>query len=135
MDLTAAYPRSPYDMLAGLVMLARTAEKARALHSGKLGDYIYNCPLDELLFAFFEMSPDEFAQVVEQTNGDDELASWLGKHRPRSQQQKQNFNDEMRHKCPEGEEGREWLQAQRKRLAREDLHTYFEVLDADEERS
>ena len=40
MDLTRAFPRSPYDMVAGLVMLPRTADKVRALQQGLLGEYI-----------------------------------------------------------------------------------------------
>ena len=38
MDLTRAFPRSPYDMLAGMVMLGRTTDKARALLADGLGD-------------------------------------------------------------------------------------------------
>ena len=39
MDLTKTYPRSPKAKLAGVVMLARTTDKARANNAGTAGPY------------------------------------------------------------------------------------------------
>ena len=42
MDLTRKFPRSPYDMNPGIVMLPRTTDKAWAHAAGTLSDYVYN---------------------------------------------------------------------------------------------
>jgi len=53
MDLTKDFPRSPYDMMAGIVMLPRTIDKCKATIEGKSGEYHYGCPLDVPVLAFF----------------------------------------------------------------------------------
>jgi hypothetical protein len=62
MDLTKQYPRSPNELMAGLVSLARTTDKARAFNAGTLGEYRYDCPLDKEVFEFLGIDHDEFAK-------------------------------------------------------------------------
>ena len=51
MDLSVEYPRSPRERLAGLDLLARTIDLARAQLAGTLGDYTYwSCPFNRILF-------------------------------------------------------------------------------------
>jgi hypothetical protein len=134
MDLTRAFPRSPYDMLAGVVMLGRTTDKARAFLSGGLGDYEYNCPLDRELFAFLGIDSAQFAELVRKGEMDEEVARSIDAAYSRSLLEKDAFNDKMRHLKPGDGEGQKWLEERRGELEREDLHTFFEVLDADEGR-
>src|SRR5579862_1467732 len=70
MDLTKEYPRSPRQRLAGLSMLARTIDKARAKQAGTLGDYIFDCPMDRRLFAALRTDGDEFDAIVAKTEDD-----------------------------------------------------------------
>ena len=62
MDLTKKFPRSPFDALAGIVMLPRTIDKCRAFLANTLGEYHFDCPLDKPLFNFLGTNKDEFAE-------------------------------------------------------------------------
>ena len=52
MDLTKSYPRSVHAKWQGVVQLGRTIDKGRAAASGNLGEYHYNCSMDQAVFAF-----------------------------------------------------------------------------------
>ena len=52
MDLTTSYPRSVKEKIAGVVMIARTTDKAKAKAHGNIGEYHYNCPMDQAVFGF-----------------------------------------------------------------------------------
>jgi uncharacterized protein DUF5069 len=76
MDLTKNFPRSPKEKMAGLVMLARTADKARASNKGTLGEYHYDCPLDEEVFNFLGINEADFAKRADELN-DAQLEDWV----------------------------------------------------------
>jgi hypothetical protein len=133
MDLTKQFPRSPYDMNAGVVMLPRTTDKCRAFLAGTLGEYHYNCPLDSRLFDFLGMNADEFAKKVKELKTDEKIAKWLNKKFPKSQKEKDAFNNMMRHNSPDTPEKKAWLAEQCKTHGRQ-VTTYFDNLDADERR-
>ena len=76
MDLTKAYPRSPKEKMAGVVMLPRTADKARAFNAGKLGEYHYDCPLDQEVFTFLGVNKTDFAKKAGELS-DDQLEGWV----------------------------------------------------------
>jgi len=63
-DLTKEPPRSPRDRLGGYVILARTTDKCRALLGGHIGEYHYDCPLDNMLFGFKGVTGDDFKAKV-----------------------------------------------------------------------
>lgn len=134
MDLTKSFPRSPYDMNAGLVMLPRTTDKARAQMAGLLGDYHYDCPLDQRLFQFLGIDASSFLKQLKKVGTDDGMAKWIDEVANRSRVEKEAFNNVLRHLRPEGEEGEQWLEQKRQDLGRRDFHTYFDQLDADEGR-
>lgn len=134
MDLTSAFPRSPYDMMAGLVMLPRTADKIRALQQGLLGDYIYPCPLDEILLGFLSLGAGELTALVQETADDAELAGQVERRTAWAPEEKAAFNNKMRHLVPQDDEGRAWLKEKQSELGRRDYFTYFDQLDAEEGR-
>lgn len=76
-DLTQAAPRSPRTRIGGYVILGRTIDKCRASLAGKLGDYHYDCPLDNILFSFKGVKADDFKKEIERGAGDEEMAAWL----------------------------------------------------------
>jgi hypothetical protein len=78
MDLTRQYPRAGETILGGYPWLARAIDKARAYNAGTLGDYIYPCPIDKELLAELNVTGEELAEIVEQTNSDDEVLDELG---------------------------------------------------------
>ena len=50
LDLTKQPPRSPRATVGGFMILGRTIDKCRALLFGKIGEYHFDCPLDNQLF-------------------------------------------------------------------------------------
>ena len=70
MDLTTTHTRSPRAEIAGLAMAARAADKARASAAGTLGEYNYDCPMDNKLFAFVGTTAAEFLAGVTSTADD-----------------------------------------------------------------
>ena len=132
MDLTNNFPRSPYDMNAGLVMLPRTTDKATASNNDTLGEYHYNCPMDQKLLEFLGVDHEAFAAKVKELESDEKIAEWvesLGK----SNEEIISFNNMMRHDQPVDESGKQWIEGEKKRLGR-DYFTFFDNLDADEGR-
>ena len=79
-DLTKQPPHSPRDRLAGFVIARRTIDKCRASLSGKLGEYHYDCPLDNMLFGFKEITGDQFKPVVKAAKTYEEVGEWLLKN-------------------------------------------------------
>lgn len=134
MDLTKNFPRSTYDMNAGIAMLPRTTDKARAHNEGKLGEYHYNCPLDKQVLEFYGIDSETFARKVKELKTDEKIAEWLNKSYPKSQAEKDKFNNMMRHSKPHDEKGRSYFESEKKRLGRSDFSTWFDYLDADEKR-
>ena len=57
--LTEGPPRSPRDRLGGYALMARMIDKGRADIQGTVGEYHYACPLDQMLFEFKGVQPDE----------------------------------------------------------------------------
>lgn len=76
-DLTRHAPRSPYDRaVAGIYGLARMADKARADKSGKLNDYIYDCPIDQAITTFLGFTADAYREAAWLNLNDIELGEW-----------------------------------------------------------
>jgi hypothetical protein len=76
-DLTREAPRSPRIRVGGYAILGRTIDKCRALVAGKIGEYHFDCPLDNLLFSFKGVKGDDFKAQIEQGAGDQEIVEWL----------------------------------------------------------
>jgi len=76
MDLTKKYPRSPKEKMAGIVMLPRTIDKARAFNADTLGEYYYDCPLDKEVFTFLGADQAEFAKKACELS-DAQLEDWV----------------------------------------------------------
>jgi hypothetical protein len=76
-DLTKEVPRSPRIRVGGYAILGRTIDKCRALVAGNIGEYHFDCPLDNLLFGFKGVKGDDFKTQIEQGAGDQEIVEWL----------------------------------------------------------
>ena len=79
-DLTREAPHSPRERLAGFVIASRAVDKCRANLAGMLGDYHYDCPLDNLLFSFKGITGEQFEAVVQSSTDYEEIGSWLQTH-------------------------------------------------------
>ena len=77
LDLTVAAPRSPYETLGVVVMLARTIDKFRAaMPGGNLGAYNI-AGFSARLLNTLEIAEDAFAQRVAAAERDEEIAEWV----------------------------------------------------------
>ena len=64
-DLTKEAPRSPRIRVGGYAILGRTIDKCRALVAGNIGEYHFDCPLDNMLFGFKGIKGDDFKAQIE----------------------------------------------------------------------
>jgi len=76
-DLRKEAPRSPRIRVGGYAILGRTIDKCRALVAGKIGEYHFDCPLDNTLFGFKGVRGDDFKAQIERGAGDQEMVEWL----------------------------------------------------------
>ena len=76
MNLVESIPRSPRIKMKGLVMISRMIDKARAYNSNTLGEYIFPCPLDQIILDFLNINHKEFAYQTKNLS-DNEMASWI----------------------------------------------------------
>ena len=70
-------PRSPHIRVGGYAILGRTIDKCRALVAGNIGEYHFDCPLDNMLFGFKGVKGNDFKAQIEQGAGDEEIVEWL----------------------------------------------------------
>ena len=136
-DLTNSYPRGPRERLAGVSMLARTIDKARAQLAGTLGEYIYDCPMDRQLFATLGIAGDEFLEVVSRSPDDIAVVAWLrGRSAIPQGEELDAHNGAIENWSPKSPEGKARFDRQREALApgRTDITTWTDLLDIEEGR-
>jgi hypothetical protein len=96
-DLTRDYPRSPRETLAGYVIAARTLDKCRAALAGTLGEYHFDCPLDNRFFDFTGITAEQFKNFVVTGATDAEVAEWISRNAsPRPRIEIIKWNNRMR---------------------------------------
>jgi Domain of unknown function (DUF5069) len=76
-DLTKESPRSPRIRVGGYAILGRTTDKCRALVAGNIGEYHFDCPLDNTLFGFKGVKGVDFKAQIENGASDQQMAEWL----------------------------------------------------------
>jgi hypothetical protein len=76
-DLTKQAPHSPRQRAGGFVIACRTIDKCRASITGKLGEYHYDCPLDNMLFSFKGINGDQFKTAVKAAKTYEDVGAWL----------------------------------------------------------
>jgi len=135
-DLTLRPPRSPRVRLGGYVMLARVIDKARATLAGRSGDYKYDNPMDQHLFAFAGVAQEALLEQVKTGAGDWALLQWVNENAsPKRAPHEVRTWSAWLETMPIGDaEDLEWFAAQARRIhpARTDLQTVMDYLDADD---
>jgi len=76
-DLTKEAPRSPRIRVGGYAIVGRTIDKCRALVAGNIGEYHFDCSLDNTLFGFKGVKGDDFKAQIENGASDQQMAEWL----------------------------------------------------------
>jgi Domain of unknown function (DUF5069) len=76
-DLTKQAPHSPRERIAGFAIASRTVDKCRSSIAGKLGEYHYDCPLDNMLFSFKGVNGGQFKTAVQAAKNYEDVGVWL----------------------------------------------------------
>jgi hypothetical protein len=137
-DLTKQSPRSPKTRVGGYVILGRTLDKCRALLWGNIGEYHFDCPLDNMLFGWKGIKGDDFKAKVETGASDEEMVKWVDEHGTRkSDEEKRVWCEErMKFNFYDVPEKREWYVEQLKPLGLDPKTTpLFDWLEADDKAS
>ncbi len=140
-DLTQHAPRSPRVRLGGFVILPRMLDKCRADLQGKVGDYDYGCSMDRYFLEFVGVEAEALRAEVAKGKGDGELLKWIlthARHR-RLPHEIEAFSAWHERRVPTtGERRRKMSQIQAATpggAAREDIGTWFDLLDLDDHAS
>jgi hypothetical protein len=134
-DLTKEPPRSPRIRLGGYVILARTTDKCRAMLAGKIGEYHFDCPLDNILFGFKGVTGDDFKAKVQAGASDQEMADWINSHGvAKTAEEIKQWADGVEAFAPYNDpEKRDWFVEQTKPLGLDPAKTsLFDWLEADD---
>ncbi|MCX6905102.1 MAG: DUF5069 domain-containing protein [Verrucomicrobia bacterium] len=135
-DLTKRPPRSPRVRLGGYVILPRMLDKGRALLGGSLGEYHYNCPLDQQFLEFAGIDPEALKAELAQGRSDGQILAWItlqAKH-PRTAAEIAAWSAFQEQRGPSDWDSREFYTDEHKRIGpdRADLSSWFDLLDLDD---
>jgi hypothetical protein len=70
-------PRSPRIRLGGYLLAARMIDKGRAHLNGTLGEYHFNCSLDNILFKFKGITGEEVQMLLASGASDEHVVEWI----------------------------------------------------------
>ncbi|MDQ2680357.1 MAG: DUF5069 domain-containing protein [Candidatus Eremiobacteraeota bacterium] len=79
-DLTTSVPRSGREMLGRYAWLARLADKVRADHAGKKGEYIAYCGLSTGFLDRSGVPVNDFDKLIRDGSSDEELTKYFDEH-------------------------------------------------------
>jgi hypothetical protein len=136
MDLTKTYPRSVHEKWLGIVQLGRALDKGKAKAHGDLGEYNYDCPMDNAVFDFLGMNGEEFLSVIKNAKNDAEIEAYAKEFvDKKTPVQIEQWNREWVSHGPEGDSKMYFLNL-RNQVApdRTDVTTWADLLDLDEKR-
>ena len=136
MDLTKTYPRSVREKHLGLVQVARTIDKGKASLAGTLGEYKFDCPMDQHLFEFLGVTNQQVLDAIKKGDAavDEFFTSAIAKKSPTDLD---TFNREWLEYGPApGSESEQYFLDLRNKIApdRADVRSWPDLLDLDEKR-
>ncbi|HEV2695547.1 MAG TPA: DUF5069 domain-containing protein [Verrucomicrobiae bacterium] len=134
-DLTKQPPHSPRERIGDFAIACRTVDKCRASINGTLGEYHYDCPLDNMLFSFKGINGEQFKEAVIAAKNYDDVGKWLLTHgTEKTSVQIKEWSDEMESaSLRNNPEKREYFVEQCTKLGLDpDQTTTFDWLEADD---
>ena len=137
-DLTKEAPRSPRTRLGNYVILARSLDKGRAVLDGKVGEYHFDCPLDNFLFGFKGVKGDEIKQQLIAGASDEDIVKWLDTHgAAKTPEEVVEFGKQAEGYLPYNDpERKEWFAGECANVGIDPAtSTLFDFLEADDRKS
>ncbi|HTB62213.1 MAG TPA: DUF5069 domain-containing protein [Opitutales bacterium] len=134
LDLTQRSPRSPRVRIGGYAILARALDKGRATIVKKNGEFNYDCPLDKMCFDFIGITGAEVKAKLAKGASDSDILAWIEKSHPKCPAQIDAWSKFMEGRAPSSVDSRGYFNETVKKCApkREDISTWFEMLDVDD---
>lgn len=110
-DLTKQAPTSPRTRIGGYAILARMTDKGRATTAGTLGDFHFDCPLDNFLFEFKGVKGEDVKKQLDAGLSDEEIATWLDANgEPKTEEEKSAWSDGVEAARPyDNPEKKDWF--------------------------
>ena len=132
-------PRSPYERLGGYVHLPRLIDKARLHRKGLLDGYNYKTVgFDKHLLAFLRLDPDGFEEAANRLDDDAAVLQWIEKNGAKhSKEEIEEWNQAMISRHPDtAVKKARFMHFLREAggEGREDIRTYFDLIEFDEGR-
>ena len=137
-DLTKQAPHSPRDRIAGFSIAMRATDKCRASIAGTLGEYHYDCPLDNLLFNFKGVTAAQFKSAVAAAKDYEDVGDWLLKNgTEKTPPEIEDWSDDMEGSSPmkNPERRGSFIENCHKLGLNPETNTLFEWLEADDRSS
>ena len=134
-DLAKEPPRSPRIRVGGYAILGRTIDKCRALVAGNIGEYHFDCPLDNTLFGFKGLKGVDFKAQIENGASDQQMAEWVDQAgEKKTPQEIKRWSDEVTAASLYNDpEKRDWFAEECKKLGLDPAKTTtFEWLELDD---
>ncbi len=123
--------------MLGIVQLARATDKAKAVAHGRVGEYHYDCPMDQGLFEFLGMDPKAFFNVVKDAKDDAEIEAYANVYVAKKDSRSiEEFNKKWLSTVPTGESLTHFKELRAKIAPlRTDVTSWPDLLDLDEGRT
>ncbi len=123
--------------MLGIVQLARVIDKAKAVTHGNVGEYKYDCPMDQSLFEYLGIEPKAFLEIVNNAKSDYEIEAYaktfVAKKDPRNIEA---FNKKFLSAVPTGESLTHFEELRSKIApSRTDVVSWPDLLDLEEGRT
>lgn len=137
-DLTKQAPRSPGQRLGGYVIMARMIDKGRADIAGTIGEYHFDCPVDNMLFGFKGVKGAEVRKQLEAGATDEQILAWINSHgTPKTAEEIKAWSEQSEKlSFYNNPEKREWFIGECKKVGLDPAKaTLFQYLDADDKAS
>lgn len=137
-DLTKEAPTSPRIRTGGYAILARMADKGRAVIAGTQGDFHFDCPLDNMLFGFKGVKGEDVKELLKKGSSNEEIAEWIDANgEPKTEAEKTEWSDGVEAARPyDNPEKKEWFEGVCKEAGCDPAtSTLFDYLEADDKTS
>jgi hypothetical protein len=110
-DLTKEAPTSPRVRTHGYAILARMADKGRAVIAGTEGEFHFDCPLDNMLFGFKGVKGADVRKLLENGASNNDVAAWIDANGdPKTEAEKTAWSDAVEAARPyDDPEKKDWF--------------------------
>src|ERR1700679_3272723 len=140
-DLTKGFPHSPHAMLGGYVLAKRAVDKCRAELAGTVGEYHFDCPLDNIFLGFAGLKGPDLRDFVATGADDHAVGEWIEAHAKKQPKiEIIKWNNDLRYKriseLPDNlqEFFEDYIPANVPRDVIHHVRYFFDIFDAEEKR-